>query len=292
MMSDASSELSSGKDAAGQELEQAYRDLWQVRSVVAGAVQQMGTGIHEVVKESAAQQELLSGLLSQVKSDAKGGGRFAQFVFNNEDLVGRIAGNLEESSQRVLGLVEQLGAVESAFRKLNAFSSSILEVSERIRILALNANLEATRAGAAGRGFAVVAGAVRELSNSYRTLTEEIRDTVDNASQTLTDTMVKAQAAAVVDQATVQNARTQMQRLQLSTVALRREMGETLQQAHQMNESIHHGVGECLNGLQFNETVGHICQVAHKRMESCQSHSLPLHLSPQAAPDVRNGKFV
>jgi methyl-accepting chemotaxis protein len=270
-MSNGNPAMTSAQVAVWHELEQANRDLSQVRSVVADAVQNLSAGFQAIDKETKAQQGLLIDLLSQVNSDATGGGSVAQFVINSEEIVSRIAGNLEESSQRTLALTEHLAVIEGAFRKLDKFSSSILEISEKIRILALNANLEATRAGAAGRGFAVVAASVRELSNSYRTLTVEITSTIEDARQIVIDTKAKAKTAAEVDQVTVQRARAQMQRLQVDTLKLRHEMGESLNQAKEMGEVIHRGVGQCLRGFQFDDLVGQVCQAAHRRMAACQA---------------------
>lgn len=270
-MSDERNDSPSAQEVVWREFEQSSKDLQQVRSIVAGAAAQLGGGFMEVVRESKAQQQLLMSLLAQVDSHSAQRGSIAAFVTGSEELVGQVTENLEEASRRTLGLVEQLKSIDVAFKDLTHFTKSILEVSDEIRILALNANLAATRAGEAGRGFAVVATAVRDLSNSYRALTDEIRGTVDAARQSLTASMQGALAAAAEDRVTVRNARADMQRLEHSTQAIRQEMEETLQQATRMGESIQRGVSSCLVGFQFDDLVGQICDAAQKRMVACQA---------------------
>jgi len=58
-------------------------------------------------------------------------------------------------------------------------SKDIEDIAETTNILALNATIDAMRAGEAGRTFAVVTGEVKSLANDTRKATEEITATVD-----------------------------------------------------------------------------------------------------------------
>ncbi|MGC4000709.1 MAG: methyl-accepting chemotaxis protein [Anaeromyxobacter sp.] len=268
-MSTSSDEPTSIAEITWHELEQANRDLAQVRSIVADAVKQLGSGFSSVARESKLQQELLIGLLSQVEGSGRSRVNVVNFVSNSEELVGRVASGLDGASQRTIELVHQLSTIDTAFKKLNTLSGSVLDVSEHIRVLALNANLEATRAGYAGRGFAVVASAVRELSTNFRSLTEQIRATVEEARRSLSETIMSARTAVETDRTTVVQTREEMRRLQEETSRLREEMGESLRAAQQMGEAVHQGVNRCLRGLQFDDLVGQVAEAAGKRMRAC-----------------------
>ncbi len=81
--------------------------------------------------------------------------------------------NIETSHDTIDQLAAQTNQVGKILEKINA-------ISDQTNLLALNAAIEAARAGEAGRGFAVVADEVRNLSRSTHDATHEIREVLDS----------------------------------------------------------------------------------------------------------------
>ena len=84
-------------------------------------------------------------------------------------------------SQSIASLAKEVGAagsimdeIENRGQQINSIVSAIRGIAEQTNLLALNAAIEAARAGEQGRGFAVVADEVRVLSQRTHTSTEEI----------------------------------------------------------------------------------------------------------------------
>ena len=132
------------------------------------------------------------------------------FAVNGERVV-------EMTIKAIEKLASEVGNTTSAISTLNADSANIAGVldvikgiAEQTNLLALNAAIEAARAGEQGRGFAVVADEVRTLASRTRQSTEEIENMIQrllDATSNAVTTMESGQAAAQEAVATSDTAR-------------------------------------------------------------------------------------
>lgn len=97
------------------------------------------------------------------------------------DLVSQSEGGLREAAQRarhvaewVQALSEQMSSIQATLKAIERNNAAITDISKQVNILAINAKIEAVRAGDHGKGFGVVADAVKLLSDQTSVAAKEI----------------------------------------------------------------------------------------------------------------------
>ena len=83
-----------------------------------------------------------------------------------------------DMAQQIQSVSERLDGLSALSKEITTIVELIDSIANQIRMLSLNASIEAGRAGEAGRGFAVVASQVQTLSDSTQAAASDIRDTI------------------------------------------------------------------------------------------------------------------
>lgn len=199
-----SHQLYSSTSSMHEELEQVI-EQFNVQSdhmgLMATSVQQMVSTISEI---SESTNIAVDGV-NQAARNAEQGRSVVVTTVKNIDL---LSSTLQKSQHSI-------GSLNAFVEKIGGAVSIIQGIAEQTNLLALNAAIEAARAGEQGRGFAVVADEVRSLATRTHQSTEEITRVVSN---------IQSQMSQVVDDIDLCNNQGQ------ETLSASRQLDESLQQ--------------------------------------------------------------
>lgn len=126
---------------------------------------QLADSTRDIASQSAQSTTAMQHALQQ-------GSQIDKIAENNKQLITRLAGQLTETSA-------VMSKVNDEANNIGGILATIRGIAEQTNLLALNAAIEAARAGEQGRGFAVVADEVRSLAGRTQQATDEIRQMIE-----------------------------------------------------------------------------------------------------------------
>jgi methyl-accepting chemotaxis protein len=226
----ASSQLSQAADQAGQATNQIAHTMQQVTrgisqeaesiSLTTATFEQMSASIQKVALGSKDQANAtekaaeitsnMSASLQQVSQNAQSGSeeasKAARLAQNGAEKVNATLKGMDIIRGKVALSAEKVELMGSHSDQITMIVETIEDIASQTNLLALNAAIEAARAGEHGKGFAVVADEVRKLAERASSSTREINNLIQTIQSTVREAVTAMQTSAQQVETGVQQA--------------------------------------------------------------------------------------
>jgi len=158
-----------------------------IQAESAATVAAAATEVSSSVSETATRAATAAELVDKASAD----------THSALDIMQEMVGRVEQAASQVTASQADVQSLAASSKQIGGIVGVIREIAEQTNLLALNAAIEAARAGEQGRGFAVVADEVRKLAERTASSTREISTLIHEIQQHVDSTVDSMQAAGV-----------------------------------------------------------------------------------------------
>jgi methyl-accepting chemotaxis protein len=239
------------------------KDLDRVKELLAQAIEQLVASFGGMNHHIQAQRDLALSIIDSMTEEDRGrdGVSFATFVMETSKTMGDFVDNTLNTSKIAMGLVETMDVIETEVQAMLSILGEIESISKQTNLLALNAAIEAARAGEAGRGFAVVADEVRALSQRTNLFSQQIRGRMDSVHGSLNSANESIYSVASMDMNFALESKHRVQATMKRIGEINKAMAKSAHAINEHAERVAAGVNGAVTALQFQDMttqlIGH-----------------------------------
>ncbi len=242
-------------------------EVSRVQDLLSDAIATLTSSFNGILTATQAQEAIAVGLVKD-DADAESATSFDTFVETTSDVMQKVVDNVVMNSKLGMELVELTDRISRRASDVESILGQIAGIAKQTNLLALNAAIEAARAGEAGRGFAVVADEVRDLSTRTSQLSQQISTVMKSMREGVSGAEEAIERLASTDMNFAVQSKDQVAQVLTSIEDINQQRGKAIVRLGEHAREMDGEVGRAITALQFQDMVSQLITHVDKRAEA------------------------
>jgi len=256
-----------------EDLDGARPQITRARSLLQDAVASLNHSFAALTADTSEQRTAVSSLLLDMSGEVTDPNSAAaeqvslqRFIRQTSDLLSNFADLVAHFSKQSVGIAYRIDDMVDQMKGIFRLIEQVDAIAEDTNILAINAALEAVRAGEKGKGFGVVASEVRTLSRKTKSLNDSIVVEMKGAETSIMAVRSAVGEMASHDMTMALEAKADLDVMIDKLDRMQCDIERTLGEIETFTQRVESSTSDAIRGLQFEDLVGQVLQNVDDRV--------------------------